>query len=64
MPDKPYFTMGDDELRDALAEWEQHVESAGGWASAHFAAQQVAIIVREGNSRGLGFINNHPIKVG
>ena len=61
--DKPYREMTDDELRAELTKWEQNVENAGGWPSAHFAAQQVKQIVELGNRRSLGFVNRYPIKV-
>lgn len=63
-PDKPYHEMADDELRTELMIWEKHVERAGGWASAYFAACQVKAIVATGNRRGLGMVNKYPIKTG
>ena len=62
--EKDYHEMDDVELRQALNSWERHVENAAGWPSAYFAAKQVAAIVEIGNQRGLGMVNNHPIKVG
>lgn len=56
--------MTDAELREQLPLWEAKVREAPGWASAHFAAKQVAAIVAHGNRRGLGMVNNYPIKVG
>lgn len=64
MAEKRYGDMNDDELREAHATWEGHVAAATGWASAYMAACQVKAIVRESDRRGLGLINNYPIKVG
>lgn len=64
MSEKNYHEMDDVELRQALNSWERHVEHAGGWASAYFAAKQVEAIVAHGNRRGLGMVNKYPIKVG
>ncbi len=64
MADKPYREMDDAELREAHTTWENYVATAAGWASAYFAACQVKAIVREGDRRGLGLVNNYPIKVG
>ncbi len=64
MADKPFHEMTDDELRGALADWEKHVETATGWASAYFAASQIRAIVSIGNVRGIGMTNRFPIRIG
>ncbi len=60
----PYISMTDMNLKEELLKWEQHIETATGWPSAYFAAKQIAEIVAEGNKRGLGLVNNYPIKRG
>lgn len=62
--DKSYTSMTDSELTSELSDWESRVAGASGFASAHFAAKQVEIIVRIGNSRGLRMVNNFPIVIG
>lgn len=64
MADKPYYEMTDDELADALRTWEGHVETAGGWSSAYFAARQCEGIERVAISRGLPLRTKHHVKAG
>ena len=61
MADKCYKDMTDDELKEVQKIWEGHVDNAFGWASAYFAAKQLEFICKEGNKRGLYFINKFPI---
>lgn len=63
MADHP-VRMSDDELRAEITTWEGHVETAGGWASAHFAAKQLEVAVNEANRRGWGVVNRYPIRFG
>jgi hypothetical protein len=62
--DKPYRQMTTEELQCARSAWEDRVESASGWPSAHFAAKQVAEIVAEAKRRGLDWDNKYPIMIG
>ena len=64
MSNKDFREMTDAELRDELAVWERHVETAPGWSSAYFAATQLRAVVTIGNERGLGFTNKYPIRIG
>lgn len=54
--------MTDDELRAELLVSEKRVEDAAGWASAFESAKMLKIVVREGNNRGLGFVNKYPAR--
>lgn len=64
LSNKPYPEMTDAELAEQHKAWAQAVETAGGWASAYFAATQLAAICTEGHKRGSEMINPFPIKRG
>lgn len=64
MAEKQYHEMTDDELRAAMGEWGERVDTAAGWPSAYFAAKQCAAIASTAKRRGFEIENKWPIRHG